>query len=182
MQIVVVSGSARPQRQSHQVALAVVNKLEEKGHTVQLLDVRELNFPLLENIFAKTANPPEKMKAASAAIAQSKGLILVSPEYNGSYSGAIKNTLDYFYQEYAGKVFGIVSVSGGMLGGINAAKSLQQFALTVKGIVAPNVLITPKVQTLFEDGKLTDTAYADRLDKFLTDFLRLAQIMPAAES
>jgi NAD(P)H-dependent FMN reductase len=181
MQIVVVSGSARPQRQSHQVALAVVSKLEEKGHTVKLLDVRELNFPLLENIFAKTENPPENMKEASAAIAQSKGIILVSPEYNGSYSGAIKNTLDYFYKEYEHKVFGIISVSGGMLGGVNAAKGLQQFALKVNGIVAPNFLLTPKVQTLFQDGKLTDAAYTDRLNKFLTDFLRLTQLM-ATES
>ncbi|GGK74005.1 NADPH-dependent FMN reductase [Rufibacter glacialis] len=181
MKLVVVSGSARPQRQSHQVALEVGKRLEEKGHTVHLLDVRELNFPLLEAIFDKTPTPSEKMKETSAAIAQSEGLLLVSPEYNGSYSGALKNTLDYFYKEYSHKPFGIVGVSSGMLGGINAAKSLQQYALALKGIVLPNVLLTPKVQTLFQEGQLIDTAYAGRLDEFLNDFLWLSQAIRAAQ-
>ncbi|ALJ01298.1 NADPH-dependent FMN reductase [Rufibacter tibetensis] len=179
MKLVVVSGSARPQRQSHQVALEVGRRLEEKGHTIHLLDVRALNFPLLENTFDKTAEPSEQMKETSAAIAQSDGLILVSLEYNGSYSGALKNTLDYFYKEYYHKPFGIVAVSAGMLGGINAAKSLQHYALTLNGIVLPNSLITPKVQTLFQDGQLIDAAYASRLDKFLDDFLWLGKAIQA---
>ncbi|KAA3440310.1 NADPH-dependent FMN reductase [Rufibacter hautae] len=181
MKLVVVSGSARPQRQSHQVALEVGRRLEEKGHSVHLLDVRELNFPLLENTFDKTPNPSDLMKETSAAIAQSDGLVMVSPEHNGSYSGALKNTLDYFYKEYFHKPFGIVAVSAGMLGGINAAKSLQHYALTLNGIVLPNALLTPKVQTLFQDGQLTDAAYAGRLDKFLEDFLWLGQAIQATQ-
>ncbi len=154
-------------------------RLEEKGHTVHLLDVRDLNFPLLERVYDPAAPLSGKMQEVSAAIAQSDGLVIVSPEHNGSYSGALKNTMDYFYKEYFRKPFGIVAVSAGMLGGINAAKSLQHYALTLNGIVLPNALLTPKVQTLFQDGQLIDAGYGTRLDKFLTDFLWLAQAIQA---
>jgi NAD(P)H-dependent FMN reductase len=182
MNLIVFSGSARPLRQSHQVAQEVVKRLKDQGHTVQLLDVRELNFPLLENTFASTPEPSEKMTQTSAAIAQSDGLVLVSPEHNSSYSGALKNTLDYFYQEYFHKPFAVVGVSSGMLGGVNAAKNLQELAIKFNGIVLPNFLLTPKVQTLFQDGQLIDEGYSGRLDKFLADFLWLAKALQTAQS
>ena len=177
MKLIVFSGSARPERQSHQVAEEVKSRLEQKGHSVTMLDVRELNFPLLENTFEKTAEPWEKLKATSQVISESEGIVVVSPEHNGSYSGALKNTMDYYFNEYAYKPFGIVGVSSGMLGGVKATDKLQQYALTLKGIVLPNVMITPKVQTLFKDGKLIDSGYGERLDKFLAEFLELAQLI-----
>src|SRR5688572_27145850 len=122
MKIIVVSGSARPERQSHQVAEEVLRRLEARGHTCTMLDVKELNFPLLYQTFDKMTDPPEKMKEVSSTISNCDGLVLVSPEHNNSYSGALKNTMDYFFTEYFHKPFGAVAVSNGKLGGINAAK------------------------------------------------------------
>ena len=181
MNIIVFSGSARPKRQSHQVALEVIKRLEEMGHTVTLLDVRELNFPLLEDTLPDLPNPPEKMQETSRAISETDGILVVSPEHNGSYSGALKNTMDYFYKEYFHKPFGIVAVSNGMLGGINAVKALQHYSLKLGGIVLPEMLLTPKVQTLFTDGKLTDEGYSGRLDKFLEQYLWLVNAIKAAQ-
>jgi NAD(P)H-dependent FMN reductase len=124
MNVIVFSGSARPQRQSHQVAEVVKERLEKSGHAVTMLDVRELNFPLLQDTFDKLTDAPEKMKAASRAISASDGLVVVSPEHNGSFSGALKNTMDYFFKEYKGKPFGVVGVSSGMLGGVKATRNL----------------------------------------------------------
>lgn len=180
MKIIVFSGSARPQRQSHQVALEVIKRLGEQGHTVTLLDVRELNFPLLEDTYASLESPSEKMAETSHAIAEADGILVVSPEHNGSYSGALKNTMDYFYKEYFHKPFGIIVVSNGMLGGINAAKALQHYLLKIGGIVLPEMQLTPKVQTLFTDGKLTDENYSGMLDKFLKQFLCLTNTISAA--
>ena len=47
MNLIVVSGSARPERQSHQVAEEIMRRLEAKGHSCTMFDVMELNFPLL---------------------------------------------------------------------------------------------------------------------------------------
>ncbi|AKQ44917.1 hypothetical protein TH63_03610 [Rufibacter radiotolerans] len=181
MNIVVISGSARPQRRSHQVALEVQRRLSNRQHSCSLLDVKALNLPLLENTLAETANPSAVLKETSASIAACDALVVVSPEHNGSYSGALKNTMDYFYQEYSRKVFGLVAVSSGMLGGVNAARNMQHYALRLHGIVYPEFLLTPKVQTLFTDGQLTDEGYGQRLDKFLDGFLWLAEAIKGAK-
>lgn len=97
--------------------------------------------------------------------------LIVSPEHNGSYPGSLKNSMDYFFKEYEGKVFGIISVSAGVLGGVNAVKSLQQYVLTLQGVVFLKFLITPQVHDLFSNGVLTDESYAKLMDKFLQSFL-----------
>jgi NAD(P)H-dependent FMN reductase len=109
---------------------------------------------------------------------QTEAFVVVSPEHNGSFPGALKNSMDYFFNEYAHKVFGIVGVSSGMLGGIGAVKSLQQYILRLKGIVLPEFLITPHVGKLFDGGQLHDSGYAERIEKFLDAFLNFSVETP----
>ena len=177
MNIAVISGSARPKRQSHQVALEVKSRLDALKIDNWLLDVKEQNLPLLDYTFDTHPEPGETLQQLKAALDKTDGFIIVSPEHNASYSGALKNTMDYFYKEYAHKAFGIVTVSSGVLGGINAVKSLQHYALKLNGIVCPEFLITPQVQKLFAEGKLIDEAYSKRIDQFLSSFVPLAKAM-----
>ena len=171
MKIVIISGSARPERQSHQVALEVKNRLDRMSVDNWLWDVKETNLSLLDYTFDSHPSPGDTLKDLKSRLDETDVFLIVSPEHNGSYPGSLKNSMDYFYQEYAGKVFGIVSVSAGMLGGISAAKNLQQYALTLQGIVFPQFLTTPRVQNLFTDGAVSDENYAKRMEKFLQDFL-----------
>jgi len=175
MKIAIISGSARPGRQSHQVALEVKNKLDQQSIDNWLWDVKETNLPLLDYTFDSHPSPGEILKKLKSHLDETEVFLIVSPEHNGSYPGSLKNSMDYFFQEYSGKVFGVVSVSSGMLGGISAAKNLQQYANTLQGIVYPPYLITPKVQTLFSNGILSDDSYSGRMDKFLKDFLAFAK-------
>lgn len=137
-------------------------------------DVKESKLPLLDYTFESHPQPGEGLRNLKNQLDKTDGFIIISPEHNASYPGALKNSMDYFFKEYSGKPFGIVSVSSGVLGGINAVKNLQQYVLKLNGIVCPQFLITPKVQTLFRDGKLTDDSYNDRLDQFLANFLQFA--------
>lgn len=175
MNIAIVSGSARPQRQSHQVALEVARRLSKFNTEYWILDVKESNLPLLDFTFDTHPNPNEELKRLKAKLDHTDAFIIVSPEHNGSFSGAIKNTMDYFYNEYAQKVFGLITVSAGVLGGINALKGLQHYALKLNGIVCPEFLITPQVQKLFKDEQLIDDGYGQRMDKFLGAYFALAE-------
>lgn len=175
MNIAIVSGSARPERQSHQVALEVQQRVSKLGIENWLWDIKESNLPLLDYTFDTHPNPGETLKQLKIKLDQTDAFILVSPEHNGSYPGALKNSMDYFYKEYVHKVFGIVTVSNGVLGGINALKNLQHYALKINGMVSPEFVITPQVQTLFTDGLLTDEKYGHRIDVFLKNFLSLAE-------
>lgn len=56
-----------------------------------MFDVKKENLPLLESTFNAELVPSEQLKHLAASISESDGFILVSPEYNGSYSGALKN-------------------------------------------------------------------------------------------
>ncbi|MEX0646501.1 MAG: NAD(P)H-dependent oxidoreductase [Balneolaceae bacterium] len=170
--IEIISGSARPERQSHQVALylqGILNKNE--NISAEILDVMEFNFPLLDYTFSNHPSPPERMKTFSHRLQNTDAILVVSPEHNGSYSGALKNTMDYFYKEYDGKFFGIVTVSNGSLGGISAMKNLQQYCLTLRGHVSPRGLLTPRVQDLFKNGNLIDENYRNRANRFVHSFL-----------
>ncbi|MBF9254259.1 NAD(P)H-dependent oxidoreductase [Pontibacter sp. 172403-2] len=177
MNIAVISGSARPERQSHQVAVEVKNSLDKLNIRNWLFDVKELNLPLLDYTYDKHPAPGEILKQLKNKLDHTDAFIIVSPEHNGSFSGALKNTMDYFYKEYAHKVFGIVTVSSGVLGGINALKNLQHYVLKLNGIVAPEFLITPQVQKLFTNQQLTDESYGQRMNKFLDAFVALAEIV-----
>lgn len=171
MKIAIVSGSARPQRQSHQVALTVKEKLDLISVDNWLWDLKESNLPLLDYTFANHPDPGDTLKQLKTKLDSTNAFILVSPEHNGSYPGSLKNSMDYFFSEYENKSFGILSVSAGALGGINAVKNLQQYVITLKGIVCPQFLITPKVQTLFDAGKLIDEGYEKRMNSFLANFV-----------
>jgi NAD(P)H-dependent FMN reductase len=175
MKIALISGSARPLRQSHQVALAVKSRLDQLPIDNWLWDLKETNLPLLDYTFETHPNPSESLKFLKNNLDGTDAFIVISPEHNGSYPGSLKNSMDYFFNEYHNKPFGILSVSAGVLGGINAVKNLQQYILTLKGNVSPQFLITPRVQTLFVNGELTDESYAQRMDKFVTEFLTFAK-------
>lgn len=175
MNIVVISGSARPQRTSHQVALETVNRLVLRNIETALLDIMEFNFPNLDYIYSKHPSPMEKMKEFSSAILKSDGILIVTPEHNGSYSGALKNTLDYFFGEFSKKVMGVVSVSTGKFGGIRAAMDLQKLILVLGGYPLPRFMTTPEVQNVFKEGKLVDESYGKKLEAFLDEFLWLTE-------
>ncbi len=176
MNIVVVSGSPRPQRTSHQVAVEIVSRLSKfENLSVSLLDVKEANFPNLDYTFKKNPSVNETMKYFSETIAASDGIIIVSPEYNGSFTGALKNTFDYFYGEFSKKVIGVVSVSTGRMGGIRAVMDLQKLILALGAFPLPKYLTTPEVQNLFSNGLLIDDKYAKQMDGFIEEFLWLTE-------
>jgi NAD(P)H-dependent FMN reductase len=176
MNIVIISGSARPERTSHQVALEVLNRIGKRDNiSVALIDIMEFNFPNLDQVYKKQKSPSDQMKFFSESISSSDGIIIVSPEHNGSYSGALKNTLDYFFGEFSKKVTGVVSVSTGKFGGVRAAMDLQKLILSLGGFPLPRYLTTPEVQNLFKDGVLSDEIYGKRLEGFIDEFLWLTE-------
>lgn len=176
MNIVVVSGSARPERTSHQVALEVLNRMGKRDNvSVALIDIMEFNFPNLDQVYKKQKSPSEQMRYFSRTLSESDGIVIVTPEHNGSYSGALKNTLDYFLGEFSKKVMGVISVSTGKFGGVRAAMDLQKLILSLGGFPLPRYLTTPEVQSIFKDGSPSDEAYSKRLDGFIDEFLWLTE-------
>jgi NAD(P)H-dependent FMN reductase len=169
--IALIVGSVRQDRQGIKVARWMEEKLRNRNHTVFFIDPLELNLPLLDRMYKEMIDPSEEMKSFRNKINDAEGYLAVTPEYNHSTSSAMKNTLDYFLEEYYFKPSAIVSYSPGLFGGINAA---QQLRLVFAELGAPSIsssFVVPRVHKAFsEDGRLIDEAYNKRVSKFLAEF------------
>jgi NAD(P)H-dependent FMN reductase len=94
--IALIVGSVRRDRQGIKVARWMEEKWKDRDHTVFLIDPLELNLPLLDRMYKEMVDPSEKMKSLRNKINDAEGYLAVTPEYNASTSGAMKNILDYF--------------------------------------------------------------------------------------
>jgi NAD(P)H-dependent FMN reductase len=106
---------------------------------------------------------------------EADAFILVTPEYNGSYSPAMKNMLDHFPKQHH-KTFGLVTASPGAMGGMRAAMQLQQLVFALFGIGSPYMLVVPGVDKKFDvEGNLLDESFQKSVDLFVKEFLWLSE-------
>ena len=111
--IALIVGSVRHDRQGIKVARWIEEKLKNRNHVVFFIDPIELNLPLLDRMYKEMTNPAEKLRDLQNKIKAAEGYMPITPEYNHSTSAAMKNTLDYFLEEYYFKPSAIVSYSLG---------------------------------------------------------------------
>lgn len=178
MHITILSASTRLNRQSHRVALALERLINEQGeHTAEILDLAEYQFPILEEVLHRHPNPPVRLAEFAAKIRRSDAHLFVSPEYNGSYTAALKNAVDYLKEgEFSKKVIGTVSVSAGMLGGIRGALSMQQLILAISAFALPQMLTVGNLAQRFdENGRLLDPIFEKNMHNYLLQFYWLAE-------
>jgi azobenzene reductase len=180
MKVAVLLGSVRKGRQSHKVAYYLERLLNESGIETDLIDLSESPLPLLEQ---KDGNSPEVQKQITligSRLRTADTLIFVTPEYHGSFSGVLKNTLDYFWSEFSKKPIGVVTVSAGKFGGINASTQLQNVILSLGAFPLPVKLLVPEVQDAFDQSyNPTQESIKRNARKFLTELLWLAEAITA---
>jgi len=175
--IAIISGSIRIGRQSHNVAKYFNNYItENKLASTEILDLKEFNFPVLEERLSKTPNPSSEAKLFSEKIKKADAVIAVFPEYNGGYPASLKNAIDLLYDEWYHKPIGLVSVSSGAFGGITALAQTQSIFLKVKAIPVSTFPV-PTVQNSFdENGKAIDKETTDkRAAAFLKEVVWFAE-------
>ena len=102
-----IAGSTRASSFSTRALKIALADAEKRGAEVKLLDLAKLEMPF----YGPSANTAQAVQDASAAVEWADAFILASPDYHGSMSGTLKNFLDFFYEEFAGKVFGYIVAS-----------------------------------------------------------------------
>lgn len=177
MNIEIVSGSPRRESVTFRIALFLQKHIQEKtAHVVNIIDVRKWNFPTLqEEVYSSVSNTPEHYKPLAQRMFTADAFIIVTPEYNGSYTPPMKNLFDHFPKQMH-KAFGIVTASTGSLGGIRASQQLQLLICALFGIPSPYMLVTPQVDKKFDrEGKLLDPSFSNSVHNFVAEFLWLAE-------
>lgn len=125
----IILGSTRPGRNGEQVAKWIYDiAVRREDAEFELIDLIDYPLPHLDE-----AIPPsmgqyqnEHTKQWAAKIASYDGFVIVTPEYNHSTSGVLKNALDYLYAEWNNKAVGFVSY--GSVGGARAVEHLRLVA------------------------------------------------------
>lgn len=169
--IPILLGSTRRGRQSGKAAKFVETRLGKRANT-ELLDLIDCDLPILRQRLRYDDTPPQNVVELGRKIERADALVIVSPEYNGGYPGVLKNTLDYFYEEYHRKPVGIVTVSGGGFGGLNCLAQLRQVMLALGAYPIPAQLAISRVEeSLAGDGTPFDAAYEERARKFFDELL-----------
>lgn len=176
MNIEIISGSPRENSITHRVALFLRKILTEKTkHHVDIIDVKDWDLPFLQNVFVSVDATPDQFKPLSKRMFEANAFILVTPEFNGSYTSAMKNVLDH-YPKQSRKAFGIVTASPGMMGGMRATQQMQLLINALFGIASPHMLVVGGVDKKFDaEGNLVDETYQKTIDVFVREFLWLAE-------
>ena len=176
MKIEIISGSPRVNSVTRRVALNLKKwLLANTDHETDIIDMKDWNLPPVQSVFVSVDKTPEEFKSLAQRIFDADAFILVSPEYNGAYSPALKNLLDHFPKQQH-KPFGIVTASPGAMGGLRAAQQLLLLIPALFGITSPYLLIVPAVDKKFSpDCDLLDESFQNAVHNFITEFLWLAE-------
>ena len=102
-----VGSSMRQGSYSTSVLNMILDMAKGNGAETKLLDLRQTNLPML--YVAK--DDTHEIVQVTELVEWADAYILATPDYHGSMSGSLKNFLDYFWSEFAGKTFGYIVAS-----------------------------------------------------------------------
>ena len=179
--IPVVLGSIRRNRESIKVAKFALRCLEHLSCVkTELLDLRQINLPMMEERLRARDDAPANALAFSSEIRRADAVVIVTPEYSGGYPGVLKNALDYLKEECRRKPFGIITVSAVETGGILCLNALRQTVLQLGGIPIPASLLVGRIKESFdEDGNPRDQQFLKRSKIFFDELLWLTEALTA---
>ncbi len=170
--IVVIVGSIR--KESH--TLKVANALAKLAPAALKLDVVTLHGISFFNQDLETT-PPADWLALREKIQKSAGVLFVTPEYNRSIPGVLKNAIDvasrpYGKSSFLGKPIGIISNSPGPLGGVSAAKHLQNILPGISGPILgqPEIYLNGVGDAFDEKGHLIKESLQKVLQQYIDAF------------
>jgi NAD(P)H-dependent FMN reductase len=175
----VILGSTRPGRRGEQVARWVMDQARPRSDAeFELIDLADYPLPHLDEPLPPSMGQYQNAHTYewAATIGRFDGFVFVTPEYNHSTSGVLKNAIDFLYAEWNNKAMGIVSY--GAVGGARAAEHLRLIAGELQmADVRTNVALS--LFTDFENfAELAPGPYqAQALDTLLGEVVRWSEAL-----
>ena len=165
MKLAIIQGSIRKNRETPKQALWVLNAAKElKGVTAEIVDLKDYPLPLFDEGISPRYNPNRVIDPAVKPwldkLAGFDAYVWVTPEYNHSIPGALKNAIDYLTFEMNRKPAAVVS--HGAMGGARAATDLKEILSESKAAIIPNFVAIPYMSNLIDEkGVLNAEAAAN---------------------
>jgi NAD(P)H-dependent FMN reductase len=173
LDLLIVYGSVRRDRQGIRAARFILNACRGRGHRATLIDPAVDQLPLLDRMYKEyePGRAPEVLERLAGLIKAADAFIIVSGEYNHSIPPALSNLLDHFLEEYFWRPSAIVCYSAGAYGGVRAAMQLRAL-LSEAGMPAiPSLQPVPSIEkSLSKEGVALTQELAEKSGTFFDEF------------
>lgn len=171
----ILLGTPRKNRESENVAKWVYQQMQQRAEIeTQYFDVCDFRLP--QDHYGQEIK--DQFPEWRDAIVRADGLVIVTPEYNHGYPGALKSVLDLLLREYVHKAVAFVGVSAGPWGGTRVIESMVPMVRELGLVASFSDLNFPQVASKFDDdGNLTDEAYQKRVVSFLDELIWMARVL-----
>lgn len=175
-QLLVFAGSTRQQSFNRKLAHAAAAIAREAGARVTTLELSDFDIPMY-NADLEAQGTPADVLRLKQVLHDHPAWIICSPEYNGSYTALLKNTIDWASspvkghpewqdgtRSFRGKVVGMLSASPGALGGLRSQSHLGPLLTNLECWLAPKAFALGSAGSAFdESGALVQQAHRDRV-------------------
>lgn len=176
--ITVISGTDRTSSHTAILAEYVVELVRLKtGIAPRLLDLTQLNPPLLmDGLYKPESQSVQLRDVQDQYITPASALYMVIPEYNGSFPGILKYFIDAcsvrnYVPTFHGKKVAILGLSTGRAGNLRGLDHITGILQYLNIIVMPNRLPVSRVETLVQDGVLTDSYTQSTISAHVDEFI-----------
>jgi len=174
--ITLIAGTNRPGSKTRQVAAQVEEIYRELATPLKVLDLAKLPA---ENFHPSSyAEKPASFLPFSEGVLQSSGLVVVTPEYNGSVPGVLKYFIDMlkFPESFERRPVCFIGLAAGMWGALRPVEQLQAIFGYRNAYLYPERVFIPRIgDQLDANGRLKDAELVDRLraqQKGFIEFVR----------
>jgi NAD(P)H-dependent FMN reductase len=159
--LLIIVGSTRPGRAADAVIPWIVTSAREHGaFEVEVADLRDWPLPIfgehwgtIGDIKDPTYSDPI-VKAWNSKVKESDAFIVITPEYNHSVPGVLKNAIDTVWLSFGfrNKPVAAVGYSGGASGAMRAIEHLAHIFVEAEAVPLRNTVVLPEVQTVFDES------------------------------
>lgn len=181
MNINIISGTNRPGSRTLQVAKKIQELFLRQKVNADIIDLQSL--PLNELTGAEYwQNQPPRLLSAVEQVARADGLVVVTPEYNGSIPGALKYFIDHwkFPDCFEYRPVAFVGL-GGRFGGLRPVEHLQQILGYRSAFIYPDRVFLMNAPNIIKDGEIQDPVAAELLVRQAQGFIRFVKGLKSEE-
>lgn len=169
-------GTNRPGSSSRKIGVRLESIYQELGVPLNVIDLADLPAEIFSA--DSYAEKPASFAPFSQAVLDSKGLVVLTPEYNGGMPGILKYFIDMlpFPESFERRPVCFVGCAAGMWGALRPVEQLQQIFGYRNAFIYPERVFIPGVMGLLsDDGQLTDEKIAERLTEQAKGFLQFVE-------
>jgi len=158
-----ICGSLNPAGKTRAALAKALEGAAEYNAEIQLIELRDYELVFFGSVASE--DYPEDVQRLRKQLRDAQGIIIATPEYHGSLTGALKNMFDLMsVEEFETKIVGLVGVAGGHLGAIHALNGLRTICRNLHCWVLPQeVSIAESGKAIGVDGSVVDKDLEDRL-------------------